>query len=79
MSESLERAQESIEEHASHSDPWARRVAVLVSVLAAVLALAGIGVTDVHFELLDATHGGISWRYPLSLAYLAERLSPVTS
>jgi Domain of unknown function (DUF4337) len=43
VSESLERAQEAIEEHASHSDPWARRVAVLVSMLAAVLAIAGIG------------------------------------
>ena len=42
-------------------------------------ALEGIGVTDVRFELFDATHGGISWRYPLSLTYLAERLSPVTS
>jgi S-formylglutathione hydrolase FrmB len=41
-------------------------------------ALVEIGVTDVHFELFDATHGGIGWRYPLSLAYLAERLSPVT-
>jgi hypothetical protein len=43
VSESIERAHEAIEEHASHSDPWARRVAVLVSVLAAVLAMAGIG------------------------------------
>jgi hypothetical protein len=43
VSESLERAQEAIEEHASHSDPWARRVAVLVSLLAAALALEGIG------------------------------------
>jgi hypothetical protein len=43
MSESVERAHEAIEEHASHADPWARRVAVLVSVLAAVLAIAGIG------------------------------------
>jgi len=42
-------------------------------------ALAEIGVTDVHFELFDGTHGGTSWRYPLSLAYLAERLTPVTS
>jgi hypothetical protein len=33
-------------------------------------------VTDVHFELFDAGHGGIDWRYPLALAYLAERLSP---
>jgi len=38
-------------------------------------ALGEAGVTDVAFELFDATHGGISWRYPRSLAYLAERLS----
>jgi S-formylglutathione hydrolase FrmB len=38
-------------------------------------ALADIGVTDVHFELFDGRHGGISWRYPLSMAYLAERLA----
>lgn len=43
MSESLERAKETIEEHAGHSDSWARGVAVLVSVLAAVLALSEIG------------------------------------
>jgi len=39
----MERAHETIEEHASHSDPWARGVALLVSVLAAVLATAEIG------------------------------------
>ena len=38
--------------------------------------LAAIGVDDVHFELFDATHMGIDYRYPLSLAYLAERLTP---
>ncbi len=38
-------------------------------------ALAGIGVTDVHFELFDATHGLIEYRYPLALRYLTERLS----
>ena len=38
-------------------------------------ALAEIGVTDVHFELFDATHRAIEYRYPLSLKYLAERLS----
>jgi hypothetical protein len=43
VSESMERAHETIEEHASHSDPWARGVAVLVSVLAAVLAITEIG------------------------------------
>jgi S-formylglutathione hydrolase FrmB len=36
--------------------------------------LANIGVTDVSFELFDASHMGIDYRYPLSLAYLAERL-----
>ncbi len=36
--------------------------------------LTRIDVTDVHFELFDATHMGIDYRYPLSLAYLAERL-----
>jgi hypothetical protein len=43
VSESMERAHETIEEHAPHSDPWARRVAVLVSALAAVLAMTEIG------------------------------------
>lgn len=38
-------------------------------------ALAEIGVTDtVHFELFEGTHSA-DWRYPLSLAWLAERLS----
>ncbi|HLZ61512.1 MAG TPA: alpha/beta hydrolase-fold protein [Ktedonosporobacter sp.] len=38
--------------------------------------LTKIGVTDVFFELFDATHMAIEYRYPLSLKYLAERLSP---
>ncbi len=38
-------------------------------------ALARIGVTDVFFELFDATHQAIDYRYPLGLGYLAERLS----
>ena len=37
-------------------------------------ALAEVGVTDVAFELFDAAHGGIEYRYPLALRYLAERL-----
>lgn len=37
--------------------------------------LAGAGVTDVHFELFDGGHRAIDYRYPLSLAYLAERLA----
>jgi hypothetical protein len=36
--------------------------------------LAKIGVTDVQFELFDATHMGIDYRYPKALAYLSERL-----
>ncbi|HJT55937.1 MAG TPA: enterochelin esterase, partial [Ktedonobacteraceae bacterium] len=39
-------------------------------------ALKSIGVTDIFFELFDATHMGIEYRYPFSLQYLAERLSP---
>jgi S-formylglutathione hydrolase FrmB len=38
--------------------------------------LEKIGVTDVFFELFDATHTAIEYRYPLSLKYLAERLAP---
>jgi S-formylglutathione hydrolase FrmB len=37
--------------------------------------LEEIGVTDVFFELFDAKHGGIEYRYPLALKYLAERLA----
>lgn len=43
MSETVERAHETIEEHARHGDPWARNVAILVSVLAAALAITEIG------------------------------------
>jgi S-formylglutathione hydrolase FrmB len=41
------------------------------------LELTRIGVDDanVHFELFDAGHGGIDYRYPLSLAWLAGRLA----
>ena len=34
-----------------------------------------LGITDYSFELFDATHMGIEYRYPISLKYLAERLS----
>ncbi|MGH2682449.1 MAG: alpha/beta hydrolase [Actinomycetota bacterium] len=37
-------------------------------------ALADIGVTDVFFELFDATHMQIEYRYPIAVKYLAERL-----
>jgi hypothetical protein len=41
--------------------------------------LAGIGVEDerVHFELFEGTHGGIDWRYPEAIGWLAARLSSV--
>jgi hypothetical protein len=41
--------------------------------------LTGIGVGGIHFELYDSAHGGIDYRYPLSLAYLAQRLTPTAS
>ncbi len=40
-------------------------------------ALVEIGVTDVFFELFEGTHAGLTWRYPIALRYLAERLAPV--
>ena len=43
MGETIERAHETIHEHASHTDPRARAVAVLVSILAAALAITEIG------------------------------------
>jgi S-formylglutathione hydrolase FrmB len=39
-------------------------------------ALAGVGVTDVRFELFEAGHSGIEYRYPLGLQHLAQRLAP---
>ena len=38
--------------------------------------LEELGVTDVQFELFDAGHGAIEYRYPLAVKYLAERLAP---
>jgi S-formylglutathione hydrolase FrmB len=39
-------------------------------------ALADIGVTDVFFELFDAGHASIEYRYPVAVRYLTERLAP---
>ncbi len=36
---------------------------------------AGTPADRVHFELFAGTHRGLTWRYPLSLAWLVERLS----
>jgi hypothetical protein len=40
-------------------------------------ALRDVGVTDelVHFELFDAGHGSIEYRYPQSLAWLCARMT----
>jgi len=40
-------------------------------------ALADVGVADdvVHFELFDATHAAIEYRYPLSLAWLCQQMA----
>jgi len=40
-------------------------------------ALRGIGVADevIQFELFEATHMGIDYRYPMSLAWLARRIA----
>jgi S-formylglutathione hydrolase FrmB len=40
-------------------------------------AIAAVGVPDdvVHFELFDGNHRTTAWRYPLALAFLAERLA----
>jgi hypothetical protein len=40
-------------------------------------ALREAGVADdlVHFELFDAGHMGIDYRYPLSLSWLCERMA----
>jgi S-formylglutathione hydrolase FrmB len=37
--------------------------------------LDALGITGYFFELFDATHMGIEYRYPISLKYLAEKLS----
>ncbi|WP_433332292.1 alpha/beta hydrolase [Spirillospora sp. CA-294931] len=40
--------------------------------------LLDTGVKDdvIHFELFDAAHGGIDYRYPLALAWLCRRIAP---
>jgi hypothetical protein len=39
------------------------------------VAAAGVAEDIVRFELFEGTHRNTTWRYPLSLAFLAERLS----
>lgn len=38
--------------------------------------LEALGITDFYFELFDATHRAIEYRYPIAWKYLVERLSP---
>ncbi len=38
-------------------------------------ALSAIGVTDVEFELFDAGHMSIEYRYPVAMRYLAQRIA----
>jgi hypothetical protein len=39
------------------------------------LAAAGLPDERVHYELFDGAHGGIEWRYPPAMGWLAERLA----
>ncbi len=41
----------------------------------AALAQAGVTEDRIHFELFEGTHAGITYRYPLALAWLADRLA----
>jgi Putative esterase len=42
----------------------------------AALTEAGVPAEIIRFELFDATHAAIDYRYPLSLAWLCERIAP---
>jgi len=42
----------------------------------AALREAAVPDDVIHFELFEATHMGIDYRYPLSLAWLCQRISP---
>jgi hypothetical protein len=40
------------------------------------ISRAGVSDERIHFELFGAGHGGIDYRYPLALAWIAERIAP---
>jgi S-formylglutathione hydrolase FrmB len=46
-----------------------------LGVLALQRSLIAAGVVDLRVELIDGGHAGMSWRYPLSLQWLVDRLS----
>jgi Putative esterase len=39
---------------------------------------AGVPEDRIHYELFEAGHGAIEYRYPLALAWLAQRIAPAT-
>lgn len=39
---------------------------------------AGLPSDRIRFELFEAGHGGIDYRYPLALAWLAEQIDPAS-
>jgi hypothetical protein len=39
---------------------------------------AGLAEDRIHFELFEAGHGAIEYRYPLALAWLAQRIAPAS-
>jgi hypothetical protein len=41
----------------------------------AALLDAGVAQELIRYELFDATHAGIDYRYPLSLAWLCQRMA----
>ncbi len=45
----------------------------------AALAAAGVADEVIRFELFDATHAAIDYRYPMSLAWLCRRMSATTA
>jgi len=56
---------------AGRKDEW--NLDVGAAAFAAELDRIGVEYT---FELFDGGHGGIEYRYPIALGFLAERLSP---
>ena len=44
--------------------------------LVAALRAAGVPDEVIHFELFEASHMAIDYRYPLSLAWLCQRIAP---
>jgi hypothetical protein len=41
----------------------------------AALRASGVAEDVIRFELFEGTHGGVDYRYPLSLAWLCQRIA----